>query len=118
MISGFSSSSSYLTVTGGMTGHPYISPGAQSAGMMRRNTSLNVMEVYNGTTWISLSGSHATVDLNPRAQSIMRWAENKMMREEEVKALAEKYDSVATALTNIEKAEEQLELAMILAKDH
>jgi hypothetical protein len=118
MISGISSSSPYLTVVGGVTGYPYISPGSQSAGMMRWNISSNVMEVYNGVTWIEVRGSHATVDLNGHAQSIMRWAEGKMKREAEAKELAEKYDTVATALTNIEKAEEQLELAMILAKDH
>jgi hypothetical protein len=46
----------------------------------------------------------------------MRWAEDRMRREEEVKALAEKYASVATAVENLEKAEQNLELVMALAK--
>ena len=118
MISGISSSSSYLTVTGGMTGTPYISPGSQSAGMMRYNINTKGIEVYDGISWISLNGSFATVDLNAHAQSIMRWAEKKMMREAELKKLAEDNPSVATAIENLKIAEDQLELIATLAMKH
>ena len=118
MISTIGSSSSYLTVTGGMTTHPYISPGSQSAGMIRWNTNSNVIEIYNGTGWIEYRGAHATVDLNSRAQSIMRWAEEKMLREEELTKLAEENPSVATAIENVKKAEDQLDLISTLAKKH
>ena len=118
MISGISSSSPYLTVTGGMTGTPYISPGSQSAGMMRYNINTKFIEVYDGISWLSLTGSHATVDLNARAQTILRWAEAKMLREAELQKLAEENPSVATAFENVKKAEEQLELIYTLAKKH
>jgi hypothetical protein len=118
MISGISSSSSYLTVAGGMPSTPYISPGSQSAGMMRWNTNTKLIEVYDGISWISLHGSHATVDLNAHAQSLLRWVEEKMRRELELQKLAEDNPSVATAIKNLKTAEDQLELISALAKKH
>ena len=85
---------------------------------MRWNTNSNVIEIYNGTGWIEYRGSHASVDLNAHAQSIMRWAEAKMLREIELTKLAEENPSVATAIENVKKAEDQLELISALAKKH
>jgi len=51
MIKSITSSSPYITVTGGSPMTPYFSPGAQGAGQMRFNTSSNNIEVWDGVTW-------------------------------------------------------------------
>jgi hypothetical protein len=116
MIKGATSSSPHIVVSGGMTGHPYISPGAQSAGMLRWNTNSNVIEVYNGNSWTELTSGYINVGLSGNTETILRWAEQKMIRERELVELAEKNESVRLALENVRDAEEKLEVIAILAK--
>lgn len=68
---------------------PYISPGSMSAGMVRYNNNNN-LEVYDGNTWLTLSGS-ADVGLTPEAQATLDWAYRKMKQEEELEVLMAKH---------------------------
>jgi len=112
------SNSPHITVTGGMTGYPYISPGSQSAGMLRWNTNMNVIEVYNGNSWTELTSGFVNVGLSGNAESILRWAEHKMIRERELEKLAEENESVRLALEHVKTAEEQLDIVSKLVKDY
>jgi hypothetical protein len=119
MINGISSSSSsskYLYIHGGQAATPYVSPGAQSAGMMRWNTNNNVQEIYDGNAWRELRGSTATVDLSPITIQILNWAEQKMLREQELVELAQRNESVKAALECVLDAEEKLAVISTLAK--
>ena len=69
---------------------PYISPGSMSAGMVRYNSSSQNLEVYDGNSWLALSGS-ADVGLSPEAQQVMDWAYKKMIEEEQLEALLAKH---------------------------
>ena len=47
----------------------------------------------------------------------MRWVHEKMLEEAEIKAMAEKHKAVATALENLNKAQKQLDVTIILSKE-
>ena len=75
----------WITVTNS-TSVPYISPGAQSAGMVRWNGSMNRTEVYDGISWVSLGGD-AHLDLSEQAKQALAWAKGKMAEEQQLKEL-------------------------------
>jgi len=118
MIKNITSNSSLLNVSCYQGNNPYISPGAQSAGMVRYNINMNRTEVYDGNSWQELGGGYATIDLAPHVQAVITWAQTKMAEEANWKYLAEKHTSVKHALDNVEQAKRELELIYQLAKDH
>ena len=117
-ITNISSSSPYLNVTSYQGSKPYISPGSQTAGMMRYNTNSQNMEVYDGISWQTLGMGNATIELSGMAQTAINWVIAQMEREAEIRRLAEKHASIAHALDNVEQAKKELELIYQLAKDH
>jgi hypothetical protein len=70
MIKGISQGGRYITVSGGIPNNPYISPGSQSAGMMRYNTNMNNVEVYDGQSWKEIS-SFASISMTPEAETLL-----------------------------------------------
>lgn len=117
-ITNVTSNSPYLNVQTYQGNKPYISPGAQSAGMMRYNTSSQSVEVYDGVSWIHMGGGNATVELSPIIQTAVNWVMAQMEKEAEMKRLAEKHASVAHAIENVEQAKKELDLIYQLTKDH
>lgn len=118
MIKNITSNSSLVSVSCYQGNTPYISPGAQSAGMIRYNTSMQRTEVYDGNNWQELGGGYASIDVAPHVQAVINWAQRKMAEESEMKAMAAKHASVQHALDNFEQAKKELELIYQLAKDH
>jgi hypothetical protein len=118
MIKGIAHTGRYLQVTGGSPINPYIPPGGQSAGMVRYNTNMNIMEIYDGQSWKELSTSYASVGLTSEAESLLDWARNKMAEELKYKALANEHPAVKIALENLERAKQQLDATIILSKEH
>lgn len=109
MIKSITSSSPYITVTGGNAMSSYFSPGAQGAGQMRYNTNSNNIEVWDGVTWKELGTSYASIDLNYEAQELLRWAreaKNKeLARESRIKenpALRKAYEAIQRAEANFD----------------
>ena len=109
MIKGITSSSQYITVSGGNAMSSYFSPGAQGAGQMRYNTNSNNIEVWDGVTWKELGTSYASIDLNYEAQELLRWAreaKNKeLARESRIKenpALRKAYEAIQRAEANFD----------------
>ena len=87
----------------------YNSPSSNSlVGQMRYNGSNQSMEVYDGTTWLTMSPTYTTVELSGEVQSIIHWARMKMAEEERLKELAVKHPTVADALEAVKRAEEQV----------
>jgi hypothetical protein len=104
-----------ITVMGGMPTTTYISPGAQSAGMLRYNPNSSNIEVYDGIAWLTLSTGYANIELSADVQAILHWAREKMHREKMLKSLAERSPAVADALAAVEHAQEQLDIVATLA---
>lgn len=81
--------------------NPYISPGSQSAGMVRYNTNMQQMEVYDGVSWLKLGGS-CEVGLTNEAEMIISWAREKMLEEQKLDELCKKYPGLERARANFE----------------
>jgi hypothetical protein len=70
-----------LTVTGGDTAVPYVSANINNpmTGMIRIHGT--DMQVFDGSGWLSVSTSYATVKLDTSTQMILEWARKKMKEE-------------------------------------
>jgi hypothetical protein len=117
MIKGISQGGRYITVTGGNPSNPYISPGSQSAGMMRYNTNMNNVEVYDGHSWKEIE-SYAGISLTSEAEALLDWARRKRDEEFQIQLLAKDHPAVKIAMDNLEKARQQLDATIILSKEH
>lgn len=95
---------------------PYISPGSQSAGMVRYNTSMQRLEVYDGNTWLELGGG-VSIDISSETNSILNWAQRKMDEELKWREMAKKNAAVKDAYEKFKQAEEQLKIVEALVKE-
>lgn len=86
MIKTIHSSTRHIEINNSYSNVPPISPGAQSAGILRWNTSSNSIEVYNGVAWFSVETS-ANILLSPDAQQAVDWAVKKMREEDRLQSL-------------------------------
>lgn len=101
-----------IVVQGSNYSAPYIDNTRTSAGMVRYNAG-NI-EVYDGSSWLVLQSSYPTLELDPETQEIIRWAQNQMVEEERMKALADKHPAVADAVAARERADEAVRIAVAL----
>ena len=90
MIKNIYSSSNHIQINPGYGNVPPISPGSQSAGMLRWNTSSNTIEVYNGVAWFSVDTT-ANISLSEPAQCALDWAVKKMQEEDRLKSLMDRH---------------------------
>ena len=109
----------YITVSGGTSG-TYVNgySGAQGLGNMRFNTSTQNMEVFDGSSWITLNMDYASVGLNSDAESLLDWAREKRNEELAWKTLAKDNKAVKIALDNLEQAKQQLDITAKLSREH
>jgi hypothetical protein len=68
----------------------YISPGSQSAGIVRYNINTQNTEVYDGNAWLNMSSS-PSISLSNDALEVLRWARKKMSEEQKLERLMEQY---------------------------
>jgi hypothetical protein len=118
MIKGIAHSGRYLQVNGGSPMNPYIPSGGQSAGMLRYNTSINTIEVYDGQVWKEVSSNFANVALTSEAEALLDWARKKRDEELQLEVLAKEHPAINIALGNLKKAKIQLDATIILSKEH
>jgi len=90
MIKTIHSSTNHIQVSSGHSNVPPISPGAQSAGMLRWNTSSNSKKVYNGVDWFSIETS-TNIFLGHDAQQAIDWAVKKKQEEDQLKSLMDQH---------------------------
>jgi hypothetical protein len=109
----------YITVSGG-NANAYVNgySGLQGVGNMRYNTSTQNIEVFDGNNWMQLSMSSPTVGLNSEAESLLDWARKKRDEELAWQSLANDCEAVKIALTNLEKAKQQLDITAKLAREY
>jgi hypothetical protein len=107
-----------ITVSGGNTALPYVGPNISNpmTGMIRINGT--EMEVFNGSSWLQLSTSYATVSLDQDILDIVQWARKRRDEEKAWYALASSNEAVRIALEQLEQAKTRLELTVILSRDH
>jgi len=117
MVNSFTQSSKYVTAYMGSNNDPYFSMSAPSAGMLRFNGDTRNTEVYDGNSWRMMSGTSASIGLDPAAEQAISWAIKKMQQEKEWYELATTNEAVRIALDQLEQAKTRLELTAILATD-
>ena len=101
-----------IMVSGSAYSAPYIDSTRASAGMVRYNNG-NI-EVYDGGSWLVLQSSYPTIELDSETREILQWAQNRMVEEERMTALAAKHPAVADALAARERADEAVRIAVAL----
>ena len=72
---------------------------------MRYNTSLQRMEVYDGSIWMQINMGTANVGLTSGANSAIDWALRKMSEEAELKARMEKHPGLKQAYEQFQTME-------------
>jgi len=119
MIKSLSTSSPFLTVSGGNPVSTYIGNYSNSPGVgnMRYNPNNQNVEVYDGSTWIILSAHHASINLNDETVRLLEWAKKKMLEEAERNKLAETNPTIKDLMEQIRDKEEQVRIVQTLIKE-
>lgn len=86
----------YINIHSNKGAQPYINMGNNQPmiGAMSYDSASQSMKVYDGSAWLVLGGGSATINLAPNAIAALKWAEQKMAEEYELKALCEKHPSI------------------------
>ena len=119
MIKSLSTSSPFITVSGGNPGSTYIGnySTAPGVGNMRYNPNNQNIEVFDGSTWIILSAHHANINLSDETVSVLQWAKKKMLEEAERNKLAETNPAIKDLVNQIKDKEEQIKIVQALIKE-
>jgi len=112
MIKGIMSGSG-INVQGGHTSFPYVPQNSSNPiqGMLRMNGQ--DIQVFDGSSWINLGNSFATVELNGETQAILQWAREQRDKQFKREQLIKTNPSLQKAMEAIERAEANFD---ILAK--
>lgn len=91
-----------LTVSGGSTSYPYVPMNTNNPiqGMIRINGQDT--QVFDGSSWQTMYGSIANVELTGEVQSIIDWARKKKAEEEKLDELCKRYPGLGKARDNFE----------------
>ena len=107
-----------ITVSGGNTSVPYVNQNHSNPiqGMIRIWGS--DMQVYDGSSWVNMSTSYATVGLDQDVLDIVQWARKKRDEEMMWQSLAKDNKAVKIALDNLEQARQQLDITAKLSREY
>jgi hypothetical protein len=92
------------------------STGNTLVGQMRYNGSSQNIEVYDGSAWMTMTGTYPTIELSPHVQAIVNWAQTKMAEEAEWEKLASNNATLQDAVDTLRKAQEQVKILAALIK--
>jgi hypothetical protein len=111
----------YLNVTSNKGAQPYISLSQPMTGQMSYDGNSQTMKVFDGNGWQTIGGGSATVNLNPNAISILKWAEQKMREEQELNALAESNPTIKDLVDQMNSTmldyQRKIDMVKILLKE-
>ncbi len=93
----------YVQVTGGGSS-TYINAyaGLQGVGNMRYNTTNQCIEVFDGSSWITINMDYASIGLTGEAESLLDWAREKRNEELLLKSRMEKHPGLQEAYERLE----------------
>ena len=100
-----------IKVSDGDTSVPYIYPNTINpmTGMMR--VWGTDMQVFDGSSWLNMNSSYATVSLDPESQVLLVWVRRKMVEEQVLQSLMEKHPG-------LKDAKDRYEVMLALVKEH
>ena len=104
-----------VIVNGGNTTVPWVPTNSNNPmqGMIR--ISGNDMQVFDGSNWINLSTSYATVSLDQETQDLLIWARAQRQMALNRMTLAQNNPSLMKALEKLKKAEDNFDILQRIA---
>jgi hypothetical protein len=119
MLNGINTSGRYLTVSGGNSAlhvaKTYNSNGFMT-GDMRYDLDSQCIKVFDGSSWQSLMGSHATVELTYEAQTLLDWARKKKDEEMLLEKQAQESSVIKDLVDQIKLKQDQIKMVQTLIK--
>ena len=99
-----------INVQGGSVSYPYVPMNGSNPiqGMLRLNGQ--DMQVFDGSTWLNLSASYTTVELNGETQVLLDWARNERNKQQAREAKMKSNPALRKAYEAIQRAEENFDL--------
>jgi hypothetical protein len=104
------SGGAYITVSGSSSSMPYISPGANGAGMVRYNGNSQQMEVNDGNSWLSINMSYPTIELSRDAVEVLEWARLERTKQRLLEERIEQNPSLKKAYESVLRAKENFDI--------
>lgn len=116
MIKGLAPMGKYTIVSAGNTSVPYVNQNINNPiqGMIR--ISGTDMQVFDGSNWMTMSTSYASVGLSPEAELLLDWAKKKRDEDMELEGLALTNPTIRDLLETIKQKEEQITIVRTLIK--
>lgn len=107
----------YLNVSSNKGAQPYInmSNNQPMVGALSFDSNSQSIKVYDGSSWMTVGGGSATINLSSNAVSILKWAERKMQEEHELNALCDKHPTIKSLVDEMNAAilDYQHKIAMV-----
>ena len=99
-----------VIVSGGNTSVPYVNQNSSNPmqGIIRIWGS--DMQVFDGTAWINMATSYATISLDAEAQSLLEWARKQRQLEMNRASLIENNPALENAYRAILRAEQNFDI--------
>lgn len=108
----------YINVMSGNSSYPYVNMSNPSAGMMRYNGNNQNFEVYDGSSWMTISGNSSMVDLNNDAKELLEWARAKRAEENYIKREAERNPTIKDLLNQRDTIDSKITMVRTLIQNH
>jgi hypothetical protein len=108
-----------VVVSAGNTSVPYVNQNGSNPmqGMIRVWGS--DMQVFDGSNWINMATSYATVSLDPEAQALLEWARKQRSLEQDRARLIENNPALENAYRAVLRAEANFDiLSKFVENDH
>lgn len=102
--------SAYITVNGSTPSMPYISPGANGAGMVRYNGNMQQLEINDGNSWLSIGMSYPTIELSRDAIEILEWARLERTKQRLMEERIAQNPSLKKAYAAVLRAQENFDI--------
>jgi hypothetical protein len=116
MIKGIASGQGVI-VHGNNGSYPYVNMSNASAGMVRYNGNNQNFEVYDGSSWMTISSNYITLELDADVKSLLEWARKKRTEEIERDLLAHTNPTIKDLIKQIEEKEEQILVVQNLLRE-
>ena len=117
MLNGINTSGRYLTVTGGNSAS-YVAKSYTSNGFMqgdmRYDLDSQCIKVFDGSSWQSMVGSMATVELTYEAQTLLDWARRKKDEDMLLEKQAQENPAIKDLVEQIKLKQDQIKMVQTL----
>jgi hypothetical protein len=87
----------HVQISGGNSMIPYVNQNISNPAQGMVRVWGSDLQVYDGASWVNISSSYATVELDAEAQNAIDWAKRKMHEEQDLKARMEQHPGLKHA---------------------